>query len=233
MTMYSKVDSEKDGKQIEKFFNSDIVKFIFLITQYASGKMTKNEPLVANSITIPPDGVDDYYNFFGIEKHKKYIEDILSDYYDGKTKKKIINPEQPLIVVESSDKHKVEPKKSPIKLDKKLLLIPATEAKEEISISRPIPKKKRTIKKRPKLLIVESFSEDKVVTENSNAEKIEPQKQQPKTKAKKKSKQIILRGGAIKKKTKKKKYCLSLSSFTRRLKTKLNNNIKPKKTRRK
>jgi len=64
------------------------------------------------------------------------------------------------------------PKKSPIKLDKKIELIPATEAKEEISIPSPIPKKKRTIKKRPKLIVVESSSEDKVVPENSNAEKI-------------------------------------------------------------
>jgi sorbitol-specific phosphotransferase system component IIBC len=62
---------------------------------------------------------------------------------------------------------------------------------------------------------------------------IDNAKKQPKTKAKKKSKKIILKGGAKKKKTKKKNYCLSLSSFTRRLKTKLNNNRKPKKTRRK
>jgi hypothetical protein len=48
--------------------------------------------------------------------------------------------------------------------------------------------------------------------------------QKPNSKAKK-SKST---GGA-----KKKKYCLSLSSFTRRLKPKLNNNRKPKKTRRK
>ena len=150
-TMYSIVETDLEGKCIERFFSSDIVKFIFLITQYASGAITQNEPLVANSITIPPDGVDDYYNFFGIEKHKKYIEDILSDYYSGITKKIIINPEQPLIVVESSGKQEVEPKKSPIKLDKKLLSIPATEEEEEISIPSPIPEKKRTIKKRKKI----------------------------------------------------------------------------------
>lgn len=69
-----------DGKNIETFFNSKLVKFIFLITQYTSGKMTTNEKLVANSITIPPEGTD-YYKFFGIEEHKKYIEDILEDYY--------------------------------------------------------------------------------------------------------------------------------------------------------
>ena len=80
-TMYSKVDSDKEGKRIESFFNSDIVKFIFLITQYASGAITQNEPLVANSITIPSEGTEDYYKFFGIEEHKKYIEDILIHYY--------------------------------------------------------------------------------------------------------------------------------------------------------
>jgi len=80
MTMYSKVESDKEGKRLEAFFKSDIVKFIFLITQYASGKMTKNEPLVANSITIPSEGTTDYYKFFGIEEHKKYIEDTLAHY---------------------------------------------------------------------------------------------------------------------------------------------------------
>lgn len=84
MTMYSRVKTHADGKRIEKFFNSNLVKFIFLITQYASGKMTKNEPLVANSITIPPEGVDDYYTFFDITSDKKYIEDILS-YYKNPT----------------------------------------------------------------------------------------------------------------------------------------------------
>jgi hypothetical protein len=80
MTMYLKIDTVKEGKKIESFFNSDIVKFIFLITQYSVPPNTKNEPLVANSITIPPEGTEDYYKFFGIEEHKKYIEDILTKY---------------------------------------------------------------------------------------------------------------------------------------------------------
>lgn len=42
--------------------------------------MTKNEPLVANSITIPPEGITDYYKFFDIEEHKKYIEETLAHY---------------------------------------------------------------------------------------------------------------------------------------------------------
>lgn len=80
MTMYSKVESEEQGKQLESFFKSDIVRFMFLITQYASGKMTKNEPLVADSITIPPTDVTDYYEFFGIQQYKSFIEKLLTDY---------------------------------------------------------------------------------------------------------------------------------------------------------
>jgi len=49
--------------------------------------MTKNEPLVANSITIPPEGTTDYYKFFGIEQYKKYIEDTLSHYEKFKAPK--------------------------------------------------------------------------------------------------------------------------------------------------
>ena len=93
-TMYSKVDSDKEGKQVEAFFKSDIVKFIFLITQYASGAITQNEPLVANSITIPPEGTSDYYKFFGIEEHKKYIEDILAHYEKFKAPKRVAKTEK-------------------------------------------------------------------------------------------------------------------------------------------
>lgn len=82
------------GKRIESFFNTKIVKFIFLITQYSSGKMTANERHVANSITIPPEDVTDYYKFFGIEEHKKYIDETLENYNkfsapkrDSKTRK--------------------------------------------------------------------------------------------------------------------------------------------------
>jgi hypothetical protein len=80
MSLYSIVGSHKKGKNLELFFKSDIVKFIFIITQYASGQRTKNEPLVANSITIPSEGTSDYYKFFGIEEHKKYIEGTLAHY---------------------------------------------------------------------------------------------------------------------------------------------------------
>ena len=85
-TMYSIVETNSEGKCIEKFFNSDIVKFIFLITQYASGAITQNEHLVANSITIPPEEEEDYYKFFGIVDQKTYIEDALSHYYKKQTK---------------------------------------------------------------------------------------------------------------------------------------------------
>ena len=87
-TMYSKVESDKEGLRVEKFFKSDIVKFIFLITQYASGQRTQNEPLVANSITIPPEGTVDYYKFFDIEQYKEYIEEILAHYEKFKAPKR-------------------------------------------------------------------------------------------------------------------------------------------------
>ena len=87
--MYSKVNSDKEGNHLETFFKSKLVKFIFLITQYASGKRTVNEHFVANSITIPPEGVTDYYKFFDIEEHKKYIEDILAHYEKFKAPKRL------------------------------------------------------------------------------------------------------------------------------------------------
>ncbi len=80
-TLYTEVTSTSEGEHIVKFFNSNIVKFIFLITQYASGRITQNEPIVATSITIPPKDIDNYYSYFGIEKHKNFIEDILSNYF--------------------------------------------------------------------------------------------------------------------------------------------------------
>ena len=86
-TMYSQVDNNEQASRLMNFFNSNIVKFIFLITQYASGERTQNEPLVANSLTIPPEDVD-YYKFFGIEGHKKYIEDILENYEKFKAPKR-------------------------------------------------------------------------------------------------------------------------------------------------
>ena len=56
--------------------------------------MTTNEKLVANSITIPPEGTDDYYKFFGIEEHKKYIEDILAHYEKFKAPKRVAKTEK-------------------------------------------------------------------------------------------------------------------------------------------
>jgi len=150
-TMYSIVETNSEGKCIERFFSSDIVKFIFLITQYASGAITQNEPLVANSITIPPEDVDDYYAFFDIEKDKKYIEDILTHYYKGSKNTVVKELEDDPQKIENEDKEdeleneqEVEPKKNPIKLDEK------TSTDVSIEIPSPIPKKKKTIKKRPK-----------------------------------------------------------------------------------
>jgi len=93
-TMYSKVESDKEGRVLQDFFKSDIVKFIFLITQYASGSITQNEPSVANSITIPSEGTTDYYKFFGIEEHKEYIEEVLAHYDKFKAPKRAAKTEK-------------------------------------------------------------------------------------------------------------------------------------------
>ena len=96
---------------------------------------------------------------------------------------------------------------------KKIVLVPATEAIEDVSMTKPIQspilKKKTTIKKRPKL--VESSGEDKVVPEkpiDPNAEKIfNPlTKRHVKNTAanrKKIEQQTLKRGGKSKKRTRK------------------------------
>ena len=86
-TMYSKVDNISQGIQLRNFFKSDIVYFIFLITQYSFGKRPKNESLVANSLTIPPNDVDDYYVFFDIVEYKDYIKDIIKKHKEFKPTK--------------------------------------------------------------------------------------------------------------------------------------------------
>ena len=187
----------KKGKQIERFFNSDIVKFIFLITQYTSGKMTTNEKLVANSITIPPEGVDDYYKFFDIEKDKQYIDDILSHY-----KTPLNQKENPEISIQKP----VSKKKTPKNLNKTLELLPATEA-VETNISTPVEKKhmsqspvskKGTLKKRPKKL----DPDVKIVNEVPDSESIKPIETVEKKKINRKGKtNTTKRGGQNKNKT--------------------------------
>tara|TARA_B100000902_G_scaffold52004_1_gene58681 strand:+ start:296 stop:5149 length:4854 start_codon:yes stop_codon:yes gene_type:complete len=93
--MYFEV-ADEEGKHIEQFFNSDIVQFMFLMTQYAVGAIIQNEPIVANSISIPPTGIDNYYEFFGLsEEDKKYIEYMLDKYLPKKSSSDIINSTSP------------------------------------------------------------------------------------------------------------------------------------------
>jgi hypothetical protein len=113
-----------------------------------------------------------------------------------------------------TDTKEEEPKKTPIKLDEKIVLVPATEAIEDVSIAipSPIPKKKRTIKKRPKLILVES-SDDKVVPDppiDPNSEKIfnpltNRHVKNTQANRNKIEKQTLKRGGKSKKKTRKNK----------------------------
>ncbi len=123
------VDNKKVGENIVKTFESDIIKFIFLITQYASGMRTQNETIVANSISIPPiDFNGDLYDFYGIKKYKKYIENILNNYDESikpknvkKTKKntKQPAPKKSSAPKQSAPKKSSTPKKSKSKTIKK------------------------------------------------------------------------------------------------------------------
>ena len=170
------------------------------------------------------------YNYKVISLFKKDFWKVFLDNKDGsktdmkevEPKKRTIKKRPKIILVESSDDKdeaktdtkEVEPKKTPIKLDKKILLVPATEANEDvsISISSPIPKKKRTIKKYPKIILVES-SDDEVVPEkliDPNAGKIfnpltKRHVKNTSANRKKIEQQILKRGGKSKKKTRKNK----------------------------
>ncbi len=139
------------------------------------------------------------YNYKVISIFKKDFWKLFLDNKDG-TKK---------------DTKEEEPKKTPIKLDEKEVLVPAaTEANEDVSIAipSPIPKKKGTIKKRTKISLVES-SDDKVVPKNPivpNAEKIlnpltNRHVKNTQANRKKIEQQTLKRGGKTKKKTRKNK----------------------------
>jgi len=170
MTMYYKVDSVKEGNLIAKFFNTDIVKFIFLITQYASGKMTKNEPLVANSITIPTEGITDYYKFFDIEDYKEYIEDILKKYELFKQPKKVKKVGK--VVVEDQAKD-VRLLTEPINLHAKIELMPLIGSPvAEVDVTKTtVLKKPKTLKNRTKLRIIETVPVE-VVSSNKIGEPV-------------------------------------------------------------
>lgn len=86
-SMYYPVASAEDGRRLEAFLNSNLMKCVFLITQYSSGQRTLNEPLVVNSIPIPPDGVDPY-TFFGIKEFEPFLEQLLALYTQSKGSKR-------------------------------------------------------------------------------------------------------------------------------------------------
>jgi hypothetical protein len=79
--LYTEVKNKSEGEKLVKLFKSNMIKFIFLITQYASGMRTVNESFVANSISIPPtDFNGDLYEFYDIQQYKEYIDHLLNDY---------------------------------------------------------------------------------------------------------------------------------------------------------
>jgi hypothetical protein len=77
-TMYTLVSSPEEGEHIRAFFSTDLVKFLFFITQYAYGQRTQNEILVANSVTIPPPEVPDLYAFFGVTEFAPFVRTALA-----------------------------------------------------------------------------------------------------------------------------------------------------------
>jgi hypothetical protein len=131
------------------------------------------------------------------------IADITEDeFYKliGLTKQEITqikNPSSNEVVDEDEveNDEEVEPKKTPIKLDKKIALVPATEANDDVSIAilSPIPKKKRTIKKRPKPIypnaekIFNPLTNRHVKNTSANRKKIEKQTLKRRGKSKKKT----------------------------------------------
>ena len=75
-TMYSQVN-EIDGLMLKEMFETNIIKFMFLITQYCSGKIPMNEPIVASSINVPQQKVNDLYILWNqkISKiHRRFIK---------------------------------------------------------------------------------------------------------------------------------------------------------------
>ena len=77
--MYDEVPNKKMGNKLIKLFNSELIKFIFYITQYASGMRTVNEPIVANSISIPEGDIGDIYKYYGIKKdEQKLIDEVIN-----------------------------------------------------------------------------------------------------------------------------------------------------------
>ena len=135
----------------------------------------------AYSIVDKPENLPNIKEVFDSKKFRYLME--LSTFGQGHINYKVISIFKKdfwKVFLESehetkSDTNELKLKKTSIKLDEKIVLVPATEEFEDdsISIPSPIPKNK-TIKKRPKLILVET-SDDKVVLEkpiDPNAEKI-------------------------------------------------------------
>ena len=189
-------------------------------------------PIISQDVKI--NDVNDLYNYFNftpseISMINKFSIPIYKTQYlscDGKTLlngnviPKIKEETHEEKTEEEKNEHEIEvaedqpPKKTPIKLDKKIVLVSATEAIGDISMAvpLPVPKKKRTIKIRPKLILVES-SDDKVVPEKPivpNAEKIfnpltNRHVKNTSANRKKIEKQTLKQGGKSKNKTRKNK----------------------------
>ena len=67
----------KSSIKYKNIFNSDLIKFIFTITQYMSGARTMNEIHVANSISIPEGDISDIYKYYGINPQEQKLIDVV------------------------------------------------------------------------------------------------------------------------------------------------------------
>ena len=183
-------------ENIKKLMSSKLFKYLEykFKTQRSPRDYIMRNLIKPSSFDIKIDNDEDIYQYFSLNSSE--IEEI-----------------EKIEEIEEIEKDEEEPKKTPIKLDEQISSVPATETTEDIPIAipSPIPKKKRTIKNRPKLISGKS-SDDKVPEKpiEPNAEKIfNPftNRYVKNTLANRKQieKQTLKRGGKSKKRTRKNK----------------------------
>ena len=81
--MYQIIENDKQGKMLEKYFNSKLITFLIKITQYTDGQFAANEFKILNMISKPYDLKEnptdqDIYNYYGITKaEQEFINKII------------------------------------------------------------------------------------------------------------------------------------------------------------
>ena len=92
-TMYLIVENSVEGKKLENFFNSKLLTFLIIITQYSDGQFAMNEFKILNLINNP-EGLKnnptdkDIYDYYKLTKEEiKLIEEVTKSDESKKTKK--------------------------------------------------------------------------------------------------------------------------------------------------